>query len=98
MLCNACFASILLGHPTLAALFFFFLLALKPGMRKQWNLVPLPLPRLRFRFHKNIVISLVAIPPTIAEAADLADLIRFRFRIPVCKLMGVNEILCLVLW
>ena len=40
--------------------------------------MPLPLPR--FRFHKNVVFSLLAIPPTNAEAAGPAD--RFRFRIP----------------
>ena len=55
------------------------------GMRKRWILeplppFPLPLPLPRFRFHKNVVISLAAIPPTNAEAADSAD--RFRFRIP----------------
>ena len=37
--------------------------------------------RLRFRFHQHVVISLVALPPTNEEAADLAD--RFRFRISV---------------
>ena len=47
-------------------------------MWKRWILVPLPLPR--FRFHKNVVFSLLAIPPTNAEAAGPAD--RFRFRIP----------------
>ena len=36
------------------------------------------LPGMRFRFHQNEVILSVAIPPTNAEAADLAD----RFRIP----------------
>jgi len=43
-------------------------------------LEPLPLPRFRFRSHENVVLSLVAIPPTNVEAADPAD--RFRFRIP----------------
>ena len=58
-------------------------------MRKRWILVPLPphpLPRLRFRFrfrfHKNVVILLVAIPPTNVEAADSADRFRFRFSNP----------------
>ena len=36
-----------------------------------------------FRFCQNVVIQLVAIPPTIAEADDAAD--RFRFRIPRSK-------------
>ena len=36
----------------------------------------------RFRFHQNVVIFLVAIPPTNVEAADLADRFFFRFRIP----------------
>ena len=45
------------------------------GMRKRWTCVPLPFPPIRF--HKNVVILLVANPPTIAEAADSAD--RFRF-------------------
>ena len=33
-------------------------------------------PPLRFRLHQNVVISLVAIPPTCLEAADK----NFRFR------------------
>ena len=53
------------------------------GLRKRRISVPLPpflLPRFRIHFHQNVVISLVAIPPTYAEAAEPAD--RFRFRIP----------------
>ena len=42
-------------------------------------LVPLPLPSSRFTSIKNVVILLVAIPPTSAEAPDSAD----RFRFPV---------------
>ena len=50
-------------------------------MWKRWILVPLPaLPLPHFRFHKNVVILLVAIPPTNVEVADSAY--RFRFRIP----------------
>ena len=37
-------------------------------MPKQWILVPLPL--LRFPFHKNVVILLMAIPPTKAAEPD----------------------------
>ena len=36
----------------------------------------------RFRFHQNVVIFLVAIPPTNVEAADPTDRFRFRFHIP----------------
>ena len=43
---------------------------------KAASTVPLP----RFCFHQNVVISLVSIPPTSAEAPDPAD--RFRFRFP----------------
>ena len=51
-------------------------LTVKSGM-----LVPLPpLPRFCFRFHQNVVILLVANPPTNAEAAVPRD--RFRFSIP----------------
>ena len=55
-------------------------------MRKRWILAPLPLPR--FRFHKIVVVSLVAIPPTNAEAAGLAD----RFRIPAHNWKKMLEI------
>ena len=44
--------------------------------------------RIRFRFHKNVVIILVAIPPTNAEAAGLADRSLLRFRIPGRKYNG----------
>ena len=43
-------------------------------------LPPLPLPRFRFRFHQNVVILLVAIPPTYLEAADKSNRFRFRFQ------------------
>ena len=55
------------------------------GMRKRWVLVPLPplaLPHFHFRFHKNVAISLVAIPPTNVEAVGLAFRFRFCFCIP----------------
>ena len=42
--------------------------------------VMLPLPRFCFRFHQNIVILLVAIPPTYLEAADKNNRFRFRFQ------------------
>ena len=45
-------------------------------------LPPLPLPRFRFRFHQNVVISLVAIPPTYLEATDKTNRFRFRFQNP----------------
>ena len=52
-----------------------------PGKQKRWILVKLPpLPHPRFRFHQNVVILLVAIPPTYLEAA--ASAIRFRFQNP----------------
>ena len=53
------------------------------GMRKRWILValpPLPLPRFRFCFLQNVVILLVAIPPTYLEAADQTNRFRFRFQ------------------
>ena len=40
-----------------------------------------PLPRFRFRFHQNLGILQVAIPPTYLEAADLA----IRFQNPANK-------------
>ena len=45
-------------------------------------LPPLPLLRFRFRFHQNVVILLVAIPPTYLEAADKNNRFRFRFQNP----------------
>ena len=48
----------------------------------KWSILgplpPLPLPR--FRFHQNVVILLVAIPPTYLEAADKNNRFRFRFQ------------------
>ena len=38
--------------------------------------------RFRFRFHQNVVILLVAIPPTYLEAADKTNRFRFRFLNP----------------
>ena len=55
---------------------------LQPRIWKWWILVllvPLPPP---LHFHQNVVILLVAIPPTNAEAADPAYRFRFHFRIP----------------
>ena len=45
-------------------------------------LPPLPIPRFRFRFHQNVVILLVAIPPTYFEAADKNNHFRFSFQNP----------------
>ena len=53
----------------------------KAGFWKRSNLGLLP--RFRFRFHENVVIFLVAIPPTYLEAADSANRFRFRFQNPV---------------
>ena len=49
--------------------------------------MPLPLPYFRFRFHQNVVVTLVAIPPTNADAADPADRFHFRFRFRVLYLI-----------
>jgi len=45
---------------------------------KRSILGPLPLPHFHFRFHQNIVILLVVIPPTYLEAADKTN--RFRLQ------------------
>ena len=39
----------------------------------------------RFRFRQNVVVLLVAIPPTYLEAADVANRFRFRFQNPGSK-------------
>ena len=77
------------------------LLLWEAGKWKRWILMPLPplpLQRSLFHFHKNVVISLVANPPTNAEAAGQADRFRFRFRIPVGKCnylrMIIHEEMC----
>jgi len=49
------------------------------GFWKRSILVPL-LPFPRFRFRQNVVISLVAIPPTHLEAVDKNN--RFRYQNP----------------
>ena len=53
----------------------------------KWSILvplpPLPLPRFRFRFYQNVVILLVAIPPTYLGAADKTNGFRFRFQNPV---------------
>ena len=54
---------------------------------KRSVLESLPLPRFRFRFHQNVLILLVAIPPTYLEAADKTNRLRFRFQNPVCQML-----------
>ena len=51
-----------------------------PEFWKRSILGPLPLPR--FRFRQDVVILLVAIPPTYLEAVDIANHLRFRFQNP----------------
>ena len=46
---------------------------------------------LPLRFHKNVVVLLVAIPPTYFEAAVTANRFRFRFQNPDCQCRNYNS-------
>ena len=62
----------------------------KPVFWKRSILGPFPLLRFRFRFHQNVVILLVAIPPTHLEAAEKNNRFRFRFQNPAYQFYKIK--------